>query len=80
MCVGLGVGWGGWGFGGRGVYLRKRRGRGVMGGDGPVPGGAHFCPVMDCDMDRGGIMSSRYSRCRSARLEPLWPPTAPGFR
>ncbi len=23
---------------------------------------AHFCPVMDWDMERGGIMSSRYSR------------------
>lgn len=43
-------------------------------------GGAHFCPVMDCDMDRGGIMSNRYSLCRSAKLELLWAPTAAGFR
>ena len=42
--------------------------------------GAHFCPVMDCDMDRGGIMSNRYSLCRSAKLELLWAPTAAGFR
>lgn len=41
---------------------------------------AHFCPVMDCDMDRGGIMSNRYSLCRSAKLELLWAPTAAGFR
>lgn len=43
-------------------------------------GRAHFCPVMDCDMDRGGIMSNRYSLCRSAKLELLWAPTAAGFR
>ena len=41
---------------------------------------AHFCPVMDCDMDRGGIMSNRYSLCRSAKLELLCAPTAAGFR
>lgn len=34
----------------------------------------YFCPLMDCDIDRGGIMSNRYSRCRSARLGALCPP------
>lgn len=34
----------------------------------------YFCPLMDCDIDRGGIMSKRYSRCRSARLGALCPP------
>lgn len=29
---------------------------------------------MDCDIDRGGIMSNRYSRCRSAKLGALCPP------
>lgn len=43
-------------------------------------GGVHFCPVMDCDMDLGGIMSNRYSLCRSAKLELLWAPTAAGLR
>lgn len=32
---------------------------------------AYFCPVMDWDMERGGIMSSRYSRCLSAKLDDL---------
>jgi hypothetical protein len=34
----------------------------------------YFCPLMDCDIDRGGIMSNRYSRCRSAKLGALCPP------
>lgn len=34
----------------------------------------YFCPLMDCDIDRGGIMSKRYSRCRSAKLGALCPP------
>lgn len=34
----------------------------------------YFCPLMDCAMDRGGIMSKRYSRCRSAKLGALCPP------
>lgn len=50
------------------------------GGGGVGGGGAHFCPVMDCDMDLGGIMSNRYSLCRSAKLELLWAPTAAGLR
>lgn len=53
---------------------------GVGGQDGGGFRWAHFCPLMDCDMDRGGIMSNRYSLCRSAKLELLWAPTAAGFR
>lgn len=34
----------------------------------------YFCPLMDCDIDLGGIMSKRYSRCRSAKLGALCPP------
>lgn len=64
------AGWDG-GVGGGGVASE---------GAGGLLGGAHFCPVMDCDMDRGGIMSNRYSLCRSAKLELLWAPTAAGFR
>jgi len=30
-------------------------------------------------MERGGIISKRYSRCRSAKLDALWPPI-PAFR
>lgn len=51
---------GGWGTGfGLGQHKWTRR---------------YFCPLMDCDIDRGGIMSNRYSRCRSARLGALCPP------
>lgn len=39
----------------------------------------YFCPLMDCDIERGGIISKRYSRCRSAKLDALWPPI-PAFR
>lgn len=52
------MGWGGTGFG-LGQHKWTRR---------------YFCPLMDCDIDRGGIMSNRYSRCRSARLGALCPP------
>lgn len=69
MLVGLGV---------HRYGVGRQDGSGFRGAGGL--GGAHFCPVMDCDMDRGGIMSNRYSLCRSAKLELLWAPTAAGFR
>lgn len=51
----------GWGLGGGCSDVEQGGGgaseRGIC-----SPVWAHFCPVMDWDMERGGIMSSRYSR------------------
>lgn len=67
-------------YGGGGALGVGQVGEGQWGSGAGREGGPHFCPVMDCDMERGGIMSNRYSRCRSAKLELLWAPTAAGFR
>lgn len=51
----------------------ERRGKGFKAGAVHVDR-RYFCPLMDCAIDRGGIMSKRYSRCLSAKLGALCPP------